>query len=315
MTKTERYTKTRWIATFSIVAIDPATRQIGAAVQSKAFAVGNVVPWVKAGIGAIATQAYSLASYGNQLLSALEKGEKPEAALQQALSKDSLASQRQIGLVNASGESAVHTGTDCLEWAGGISKPGFAVQGNILAGEDVVQAMAQAFSDTSGGLGYRLLIALEAGQAAGGDRRGQQSAALIVEQSDYHQVSSRGIDRLIDLRVDDHTAPIAELRRLYGIWEHNNMLEIGLIHYNNQDYSAAVKSMVDANQKYPDDAPILYNLACFEALAGNPVDSLEHLGQAISLDRSFRDAARTDADFDSLRDQADFKELLEPGRS
>lgn len=202
------------VATFSIVAIDPATGEIGVAVQSRIVAVGAVVPWAKAGVGAVATQSYANVTFGPAALEQIALGNSPVEALQTMLEGDSLKSQRQVGLINAAGETAQFTGTECLSWAGGRMGKGYAVQGNILAGPAVVEAMAEAFEKSADLLlAERLLAALDAGQAAGGDRRGQQSAALLIVREGWGY--GGGNDRFRDLRVDEHVTPILELRRVY----------------------------------------------------------------------------------------------------
>ena len=312
MTASLRSPSPTWIATFSIVAADPSTGQVGVAVQSKYFAVGADVPWVRAGVGAVASQALVGPRYGPVLLNGLEKGTRPLAALETALSDDAQAEQRQIGIVNADGEATHYTGPKCLAWAGGRTGPGFSVQGNILAGEQVVDNMASAFIDAHGSLAERLLVALEAGQAAGGDSRGQQSSALLVEQLGYGDLGGAGIDRLIDLRVDDHQSPIAELRRLFGLWQERDTIKQGTIRYSNGEYVAAAELMTKANKQFPKNANILYNLACFESLSGFALESILHLGQAITLDASFRELAKSDSDFDPVRAMPEFKTLISP---
>jgi uncharacterized Ntn-hydrolase superfamily protein len=299
-----------WKATFSIVAADPSTGQVGVAVQSKYFAVGTVVPWVRSGIGAVATQALGVARYGPEILDALEKGTRPPEALKTALSDDPQVEQRQLGVIHADGEAANHTGAECMDWAGGRMGPNFTVQGNILAGKEVVDNMASAFLTTSGSLAERLISSLEAGQAAGGDSRGQQSAAILVDQVGYSDISMEGIDRLVDLRVDDHETPIAELRRLFGLWQHQDMIEKGMGFYSKGNFAAAVEIMAKANDQFPDSANILYNLACFESLAGNASESIIHLQQSITLDASFHELSKKDSDFDPVRDTTDFKALI-----
>ncbi|HST18550.1 MAG TPA: DUF1028 domain-containing protein [Gaiellaceae bacterium] len=201
--------------TFSIVAADPSTGEVGCAVQSKYFAIGAVTPWVRAGVGAVATQAMGVvARNGEQALAALAAQADPSHALERALAADAGPELRQLGAVAADGRAAAYTGASCIEWAGHLIEPGFAVQGNMLANGEVLPAMRRAFMDTDAALPERMLAALEAGQAAGGDRRGQQAAALIVEQLGAAERSREGIDRICDLRVDDHLEPIIELRRL-----------------------------------------------------------------------------------------------------
>jgi len=204
------------IATFSIVAIDPATGELGVAVASKFLAVGAVVPWARAGVGAVATQSYANVSYGPTGLELMAAGYSASETLDRLLADDPERELRQVGIVDARGGTATFTGSACHAWAGGRTGPGYAVQGNILTGPEVVDAMAHAFETTEGPLAARLLAALAAGDAAGGDRRGKQSAALLVvkERGGYGGYT----DRFIDLRVDDHPEPVAELQRLYGIW-------------------------------------------------------------------------------------------------
>jgi uncharacterized Ntn-hydrolase superfamily protein len=184
-------------------------------VQSKFIAVGAVVPWAKAKVGAVATQAFANTTFGPDGLARLAKGEAPKDALAALLAKDDGREHRQVGLVAANGASASFTGKECMDWAGGIEGEGFCVQGNILAGERVVKEMARAFREAKGDLGERLLAALEAGQEAGGDRRGKQSAALLVVHEGWGY--GGGDDRYRDLRVDDHPEPIHELARIYQL--------------------------------------------------------------------------------------------------
>ncbi|HEU4724274.1 MAG TPA: DUF1028 domain-containing protein [Candidatus Eisenbacteria bacterium] len=213
-------------ATFSIAAYDSVTQEIGVAVQSRAFSVGGAVPWVEAGVGAIATQASTNESFGPLGLERLRRGEPAADVLRALLAADSGSAHRQAGIVDAKGRSASFTGGDCSAWAGHRDGPGYAIQGNILAGEAVVAGMERAFLETKGDLGHRLLAALEAGQAAGGDKRGMQSAALIVGRpsDDYPEYRTR----YVDLRVEDAKDPIREIRRVYLIHETGRLAEAHL---------------------------------------------------------------------------------------
>ena len=204
-------------ATFSIVAYDSVTQEIGVAVQSRAFSVGEAVPWVEAGVGGIATQASTNESFGPWGLERLRRGEPAPAVLQALIDADSGRTHRQCGVVDVLGRSASYTGTDCSAWAGHRDGPGYAIQGNILAGEAVVAGMERAFLETKGDLADRMIAALEAGQAAGGDKRGMQSAALIVGRPSDAYPEYR--TRYVDLRVEDAKDPIHELRRVYLIHE------------------------------------------------------------------------------------------------
>jgi len=170
------------LSTYSIVGADPEAAEVGVAVQSKFLAVGAIVPWAEGGIGAAATQAFPDLTQGPRSLSGLAAGVEPDDVLAELMAGDPLREQRQIGLVTADGRAASHTGAECFEWAGAVTGHGFAAQGNVLAGPGVVEAMAATFQGTTGPLAVRLLRALEAGQAAGGERRGMESAALTVRK-------------------------------------------------------------------------------------------------------------------------------------
>ncbi|MBI4161714.1 MAG: DUF1028 domain-containing protein [Acidobacteria bacterium] len=209
--------------TFSIVAFDRETGEIGVAVQSRAFNVGQAVPWVEAGVGGIATQASTNESFGPKGLALLRAGMSAGEVLEWLIAHDEGGKERQIGIVDASGRSAAHTGSGCLEWAGHRNGEGYAIQGNILAGAEVVAAMEKAYLETRGEMAVRLLAALRAAQAAGGDRRGQQSAALLVARPSAEFPEYR--HRYVDLRVDDHPEPIREIERLFGVAEGTDLTE------------------------------------------------------------------------------------------
>ncbi len=185
--------------------------------ESRFVSVGAVVPWAVAGVGAVATQSFANTAYGPKALSLLRRGMHPRDAIRQLTAKDGMAEQRQLGMVDARGRAASFTGKECFEWAGHVVGRNYAAQGTILAGEAVVTGMARAYESTEGDLPVRLLAALHAGQRAGGDKRGQQSAALLVvrEQGGYGGFN----DRWIDLRVDDHPSPIDELTRIFNIYD------------------------------------------------------------------------------------------------
>jgi uncharacterized Ntn-hydrolase superfamily protein len=203
------------LSTFSIVAWDPDSPAWGVAVASKFPAVGAVVPWAAAGSGAVATQSFANTSYGPRGLELMAGGMSAEAALAQLLADDPDRAQRQIGLVDASGGAATFTGEGCLAWAGGRTGPGYAVQGNILAGPSVVDSIATAFEASRGALPERLVSALLAGDRAGGDRRGRQSAAVFVVRAGAGYAGFN--DRWIDYRVDDGEDPVPRLRELLEI--------------------------------------------------------------------------------------------------
>jgi uncharacterized Ntn-hydrolase superfamily protein len=203
--------------TFSIVAADVEIGDWGIAVASKFPCVGAVVPWAKARVGAVATQSRANTSFGPEGLRLMEEGVAAEDALARLLDDDEGREDRQAGFVDATGGAATFTGERCMDWAGGVTGEGFAAQGNILVGEPVVAELARAFVAAEGDLCDRLLTALLAGDAAGGDRRGKQSAALLVvrEGGGYEGRN----DRYIDLRVDDHPEAPRELARLFQVWD------------------------------------------------------------------------------------------------
>ena len=217
-------------STFSIVAYDPENGDLGIGVQSKYFAVGPVVPWAEAGIGAVATQAYVNVSYGPKGLELLKDGLSVEEVVEALTKDDGGRERRQLGIVDSRGNAASYTGSECTPYAGWRVGENYTVQGNILEGEGVIDAMAEAFEAAHGELAERLVVALEAGEEAGGDARGRQSAALLVVR--YGAGRSGYGDRYVDLRVDDHATPITELRRLLNL------------HYSN-DYTYRSHGLMD----------------------------------------------------------------------
>jgi uncharacterized Ntn-hydrolase superfamily protein len=204
------------VATYSIAACDLEASEWGVAVQSKFLAVGSVVPWAEPEVGAIATQAYANPTYGPNGLALLREGLAARDVVQRLVGADEGRDHRQLGVVDRHGDAAAYTGSECMDWAGQRTGAGYAAQGNILAGADTVDALAATFEASAGhSLAARLLECLAAAQAAGGDRRGQQSAALLITRRDggYGKLS----DVAVDLRVDDHERPVDELRRLYKL--------------------------------------------------------------------------------------------------
>jgi uncharacterized Ntn-hydrolase superfamily protein len=206
------------VSTYSICACDLEARQWGVAVQSKFLAVGSVVPWAEPLVGAVATQAYANPRYGPEGLALLREGLSAEKAVRRLTGADEDRGQRQLGIVDGEGRAATYTGVDCNAWAGGRTGVGYAAQGNILVSAETVDALAETFEATTGKpLVERLLDSVDAAQAAGGDSRGQQSAAILVvgPEQGYAGLS----DVCVDLRVDDHERPLGELRRLFRIHE------------------------------------------------------------------------------------------------
>jgi uncharacterized Ntn-hydrolase superfamily protein len=236
--------------TYSIVARDRASGDIGVAVQSHWFSVGGIVPWAEAGVGGVATQAMVRTSYGPLGLDLLRKGASPEAALSKLVAADEGRELRQVAFVDARGRVAAHTGKRCLQEAGHFEGDGFVAQANMMRNAGVWPAMAQAFESVRGDLAERMLCALEAAQAAGGDLRGQQSACLRV-------VSGSGGPSpwdhvLFDLRVEDSPWPLAELRRLVRIRRAYRLMSEGDDHLGKGDVEPALKAYAGADALAPD---------------------------------------------------------------
>lgn len=293
--------------TFSIVAYDPANGDLGVAVASKFLAVGSVVPFAQAGVGAIATQAFANTTYGPKGLELLKKGTNPTSIIRALTSEDINRDSRQVGIIDAKGRSATYTGKQCMNWAGGIAGRHYAVQGNILTSKAVVEGMARAFKNTQGELAVRLIAALEAAEAAGGDSRGKQSASILVVRKNGGYAGFN--DRYLDLRVDDNPEPVQELKRLVGLM---SVIQRGASAdrlYNQKKYAEAARAYLTILKDAPDNAIIRYNLACALALAGRKSEALEHLKHAIELDGSLKALAQRDPDFVSIKNDEQFKRI------
>jgi uncharacterized Ntn-hydrolase superfamily protein len=291
-------------STFSIVAADPKTGEVGVAVASRFFAVGTVVPHARAGVGAVATQSYANTSFGPHGLSLLSHGNPPEKVLEVLLGNDKGRNKRQVGLVSASGTSASYTGTSCNAWAGGRSGPNYAVQGNILTGEEVVAAMEKAFISTAGRpLRVRLYAAIEAGDVAGGDSRGKQSAALLVCRKDGGYGGFT--DRAIDIRVDDHPQPIRELGRLLDIGLVNDAWNRGWTAFTKQQFEEALQWQevaAKSAESQPEVLPeVLYDLAVIRLANGDRSGARSILARAVTLNPKLAVQAKVDEDLDQLR--------------
>jgi len=250
--------------TFSIVAFDPANGDLGVAVASKFPAVGAVVPFARAGVGAVATQSWANTDYGPDGLGLMGGGLPAAAALDAVLEPDGDREERQAGFVDASGGAATFTGANCMDWAGGRTGDGFAAQGNILAGEQVVAGLAEAFMRTEGDLCDRLLAALLAGDAAGGDRRGKQSAALVVVRAAGGYEGRN--DRYIDLRIDDHPEAPQELARLFTVWDDTMLIRHDEPIVATPDVVADLQRRLAAVGAYHDEPTGELDIATREAL-------------------------------------------------
>ncbi len=296
------------VSTFSIVARDSVSGELGVAVASRFFAVGSVVPWAKAEVGAIATQSFANTTFGWRGLDLLEKGANPEEIVQILLRNDDSPEKRQFGIVSAHGKSATYTGKKCIPWAGGRNGRNYAVQGNILAGEAVVAAMEEIFLQTKGTLAERLYAALVAGEKNGGDARGKQSAALLVVRKNAGYGGFT--DRAIDIRVDDHAEPFKELGRLLNFAQTNYSWNEGWTLFTQKKYREALPHMERTATYAPENAEVLYDLAVIRLAAGKKNDALDALEKAIKLNPKLKKQAIGDNDLKSLHDDREFKKLI-----
>jgi uncharacterized Ntn-hydrolase superfamily protein len=296
------------ISTFSIVAADSEAGESGVAVASRFFAVGSVVPWTKADVGAVATQSFANTSFGWLGLELLEDGLSPEEAIRKLLSDDDNPTRRQVGIVAADGKSATYTGKDCVPWAGGRNGQNYAVQGNILTGEDVVTAMEKTFLETEGTLAERMYAALIAGDARGGDSRGKQSAALIVVKKNAGYGGYT--DRAIDIRVDDHPEPFKELGRLLNFGQMNYAWNEAWTLFTRKKYREALPPMERTAQLAPDNGEVLYDLAVIRLAAGSPQDALEALKKSLEINPKLKKQAAEDNDLAALRGNPAFDALI-----
>lgn len=261
--------------TFSIAACDTLSGEVGVAVASKFLAVGAVVPFAEAGVGAVASQAYGNTTFGPIALELLKIGVSPDSIIRYLRTIDTLFDRRQVGIVSAGGASASWTGKGCNAYAGHINGVTYAIQGNILVGDTVIKEMERVFLSTPGDLPERLIAALEAGDKAGGDARGRQSAALLVMRKNggYGGYS----DKYVDIRVDDNPDPIAELKRIYGLWERFFLIDAhgrigdeyvkeGKSELASLEYERAMKILNGVIAENPDDPDLLNEVAWFMVL-------------------------------------------------
>jgi uncharacterized Ntn-hydrolase superfamily protein len=299
------------IATFSIVARDSVTGELGIAVASRFFGVGVVVPWAKADVGAVATQSYANTTFGWRGLELLEKGATPEEVVQILIRKDDDPKRRQFGIVAADGRSATYTGEGCLAWAGGRNGLNYAIQGNILTGEEVVTAMEKTFLESKGTLAERLYAALLAGEEKGGDSRGKQSAAFLVvkENAGYGGYT----DRAIDIRVDDHAEPFKELGRLLKIAQMNYSWNEAWTLFTKKKYADALPHMERAASLGPENAEVLYDLAVIKLANGKESEALDALRISLSLNPKLKKQAAEDSDLGGLKRNPEFEKLIKIG--
>ena len=277
------------VATFSIVAIDPDTGAMGCAVQSRYFAVGAVVPWGEAGVGVIATQANVNVGYGPQGMALLRQGLSADEVLERLLAEDTFPGKdgRQVAIVDPKGRLAIFTGPEAADWAGHKKGKTYSAQGNILAGPEVVDQMAEAFEKSSGSLAERLLAALEGGQAAGGDRRGRQSAALLVVEKGGGRNTNN--DVAVRLHVEDHPMPIRELRRLLNIQLSMSAMSESRRLAREKDMKGALAVAERAVELWPDGPNTHLNLGLLAYSAGDKETALSALMRGAALNPYFCD--------------------------
>lgn len=276
----------RPVHTYSIVARDPQTGDLGVAVQSHWFSVGPVVPWAEAGVGAIATQSLVDVSYGPLGLDLMRAGKSAAEALRGLLAADARADIRQVAMVDAAGGVAAHTGEHCIAAAGHHLGDGYSVQANLMLRDTVWGAMSRAYESTRGDVADRMLAALEAAQAEGGDIRGQQSAALLVVRGT--RSGKPWADRIVDLRVEDHPQPVVELRRLLNVHRAYTHMNAGDLAMEKNDLDAAVREYGAAEALSPGNAEMLFWHAITLAGAGRIDEAQPILARAYALEPNWR---------------------------
>lgn len=314
-----------WFGTFSIVAFNPATNELGVGVQSRAFGAGAAVPYAKPGVGAVATQASANRQYGPKAIALLEQGLPVEEVVKRITDEDPGRDTRQVAVIDAKGRSAVYTGKRVIDrnsdprdlvhyggYAGHLSGPNFSVQGNTLASIEVVKAMAAAYEQGKGSLAERLMDALDAGQAKGGDTRGMQSAGILVVRP-LDPKSNSTVERVVDIRVDDHENPFKELRRLLYMTTGvaNRLLDASNKLAEKGDLKAAIRELEKALEINPRSETIHYALAQRYAQTGDSRTALKWLGTAIGRQPVvWKSRAAEDPVFDKLRGSPEFQRLI-----
>jgi uncharacterized Ntn-hydrolase superfamily protein len=294
--------------TFSIVARDPAAGELGMAVQSKALATGSRTITIKGGVAAIAHQSSSNPMYGAVGLELLAAGMSPQQALDQMVRGDEGRARRQVAIIDATGRTAAWTGSEALEWKGHQCGRDFCAQGNILTGPEVVQAMAKSFESSTGPLAERLLAALDAGQAAGGDARGTQAAALVIAKP---LAGPAGFgDRIIDLRVDDHRGPLSELRRLLNLTRSRRLVGEAQARLAAKNIIGAAESALAAQKLSPENDEAWVVFAATELAAGRKASALDALRRAVELNPANTRQLPKNRNLEPLFADPEFKKIV-----
>jgi uncharacterized Ntn-hydrolase superfamily protein len=315
-----------WFSTFSIIAYDPASGELGVGVQSRAFGAGAAVPWIELGVGAVATQASANRLYGPMAMALLKQGLSPEEVVKRLTDQDAGRDSRQVAVLDTRGRSAVYTGKRVIDrnsdpkdpvhlgnFAGHVTGVNFSVQGNTLASEEVVKAMAAAYQGGTGTMAERLMDALDAGQSKGGDTRGMQSAGILVMRP-LAPSSESTVERVVDIRVDDAEDPFKELRRLLnmtlGVPARLTARANELAKEGRQ--AEAIVELTKALEINPRAETVMYALAQRYAQAGQPQDALATLGTAIKRQpHIWKSQAAADPLFESLRTLPGFRQLVQ----
>ena len=273
------------VHTYSIVAHDATTGEMGVAVQSHWFSVGSIVTWAEAGVGAIATQSFVDPAYGPRGLELIKSGLTAEQALEALVLVDEGRDVRQVAFVDTEGNVSAHTGAKCIESAGHYVGEGYSVQANMMLNDKVVPAMAKAYESTEGDLADRLMAALEAAQSVGGDIRGKQSAAMLIVKAE--STGQSWADRVLELRIEDHPTPIAELKRLLKVhraYEHMNAGDVAVEH---DDLELAMAEYGAAAELLPDNVEVQYWAAVTLATSGNLDKSLPMFREVFAADANW----------------------------
>jgi len=280
-------TPLRPVSTYSIVALDEETGQLGVAVQSHWFSVGTVVPWAKAGVGAVATQSIAEPSYGPKGLALMEQGIPADEALQSLLVKDIGKNVRQVAMVDAQGNVGAHTGSRCISHAGHLTGKNFSVQANIMAKSTVPSAMVRAFESTRGDLAERMLAALDAAEAEGGDLRGRQSASMLVVSGE--PTGDPWTDRIVDLEIADHENPLIELRRLLRISRAYRHAQRGDEYMEKNEMDNALQEYSAATKLYPENPELPFWTAVTLAQTGELQKALPIFKDVFSRNGNLRE--------------------------
>jgi uncharacterized Ntn-hydrolase superfamily protein len=317
-----------WFSTFSIIAFDPVTKELGVGVQSRAFGAGAAVPWAEPGVGAVATQASANRSYGPKAMALLKHGLSPAEVVKRITDEDPGRDTRQVAVIDTQGRSAVYTGKRVIDrnfdktdpvhfggYAGHVSGKNFSAQGNTLASEDVVKAMAAAYENGKGSMAERLMDALDAGQAKGGDTRGMQSAGILVVRP-LPLNSESTVERIVDIRVDDSENPFRELRRLLYMTNGsiNRITERATTLAKEGKFTEAIAEQKKALEINPRSEQVMYSLASLYAQAGDARNAIAMLSQAIQRQpKVWKPRAQDDAAFAKIRNTPEFQRLIGDG--